>query len=559
MKSLREFTDDIFKTINIFKNQIHYILLSIPFSIVVSSSRASLALLAQRTIDKGIIEKNQKLVFQTAVVIVLIFIAVGISRVISTFLIQSAVQKAIKNLREKIINRIHQIPLNKQKHSADVISRISSDIEVLSALPKVILTILKEPLNLLFLSATLIYLNWKLALFSLLSFSVVIFPTRYISKKVKKASAKTRESADKISRHIMEAIQGAKVVRIYSIESFVEGVKRYLEIFRKQKIKSEVLPETSSSISELAGAIIVAFVLIFSSYDMISGKITSGTFLAFFGAVIGLWEPIKKLTTTFPELFRILPSIYRIGELEKLPTMKSGEIKKTTFEKYIEFRKVSLYFDEKLVLDGIDLRIEKGDRVCILGSSGAGKTSLVSLIPRFFDPTEGEIIIDGINIKDIDLTSLRSLISFVEQEPFIFDDTIYNNVAFAKPNSTREEVLRAIELAELDLSSFPSGPNHICGENGKNLSVGQKHRISIARAILKNSPIIIMDEPTSSLDPKLEQELLRAFENLMQGKTVVIISHKISTAKWAKRFLLLENGKIYELERESMTTFFLSN
>jgi subfamily B ATP-binding cassette protein MsbA len=400
-------------------------------------------------------------------------------------------------------------------------------------------------------------MNPKLAVLSIISFLLILAPVRYITKKVRKASERTRESVDKISEKVMEAIQGAKVVRTYSADSFYEATKNYLKTFKRYKIKSAILPEISSSISEFGGAIVVAAVIIFSSYQLHKGEITAGSFLAFFGAVIAIWEPVKRFVNAISEFSKTLPSIIRVNELDEIPEIKSGSIKKTDFSESIEFRDVWVSFDSEPVLRGINFKVSKGERVAIIGSSGVGKTTLVSLIPRFFDPQKGEILIDGLNIKDIEITSLRNLISFVEQEPFIFDDTIYNNVAFAKPGAKKTEVQIALEIAELDLSKIPGGLNFRCGENGKNLSQGQRHRIAIARAILKNSPIVIMDEPTASLDPKLEQEIMSSLEKLMEGKTVFIISHKLKTTEWAHRYFLLEDGLIYEISREKLKEFFL--
>jgi subfamily B ATP-binding cassette protein MsbA len=438
-----------------------------------------------------------------------------------------------------------------------VISRISADVEIISGLPSTIISLIREPLSFIFLAGVLIYMNPKLAVLSIISFLLILAPVRYITKKVRKASERTRESTDKISEKVMEAIQGAKVVRTYSADSFYEATKNYLKTFKRYKIKSAILPELSSSISEFGGALIVAAVIIFSSYQLNKGEITEGSFLAFFGAVIAIWEPVKRFVNALSEFSKTLPSIIRVNELDEIPEIKSGKIKKTDFSESIEFRDVWFSFDSEPVLRGISFKVSKGEKVAIIGSSGVGKTTLVSLLPRFFDPQKGEILIDGLNIKDIEITSLRNLISFVEQEPFIFDDTIYNNVAFAKPGAKREEVEKALKIAELDLSKIPGGLNFRCGENGKNLSQGQRHRIAIARAILKNSPIVIMDEPTASLDPKLEQEIMSSLEKLMEGKTVFIISHKLKTTEWAQRYFLLKDGKIYEITREKLKEFFL--
>jgi subfamily B ATP-binding cassette protein MsbA len=545
------------KVFRFFRRYIWYILATIPFSAIASSSRGGAVLLAKNAIDKGIVQKDINFMFKTALILIGIFLGAGVSRVISSFLAQIAIQSTIKDIRQEIIRRLLNIPLNKQKHSSSVISRISADVEIISGLPSTIISLIREPLSFIFLAGVLIYMNPKLAVLSIISFFLILAPVRYITKKVRKASERTRESTDKISEKVMEAIQGAKVVRTYAAESFYEATKNYLKTFKRYKIKSAILPELSSSISEFGGAIVVAAVIIFSSYQLHRGEITAGSFLAFFGAVIAIWEPVKRFVNAISEFSKTLPSIIRVNELDEIPEIKSGNIKKTDFSESIEFRDVWVSFDSEPVLRGISFKVSKGEKVAIIGSSGVGKTTLVSLIPRFFDPQKGEILIDGLNIKDIEITSLRNLISIVEQEPFIFDDTIYNNVAFAKPGAKREEVEKALKIAELDLSKIPGGLNFRCGENGKNLSQGQRHRIAIARAILKNSPIVIMDEPTASLDPKLEQEIMSSLEKLMEGKTVFIVSHKLKTTQWAQRYFLLKDGKMYEITREKLKEFFL--
>lgn len=545
---------DIFKIFAFFRRYIWFILLSIPFSMIMSSSRGGLALIAKEAIDKGIVEKNIDVLLNTAFFIVGFFFLVDVSRIISVFLLQYATQSVIKEIRENIFWRIQMIPLDKQKHSSSAVARVISDTEVVSSLPDIFKSLFRDPFAFIFLAGVLIYMNLKLAIFSILAFSLILIPSRYISRKVAKASWRTRESADKISEKITESIQGARVVRIYSLGQFAGKFSEFLRNFKKYSIKSGVLAESSSAISEFAGSLVASAVIIYAGHDLISGKMTPGEFFSFFGAVIGMWEPIKNLSRAIPNLAKVMPSISRILEFDKIPSIKSGKIKKETFESSIEFQDVSVVLGGKKVLSGVNFVIRKGERVALVGRSGAGKTTLVSLIPRFFDPTSGRVLIDGVDIKELDIASLRSLISFVEQEPFIFDDTVFANVSFAKPSASREEVEKALELAGFDLSSLPL--DFICGENGKNLSVGQKHRIAIARAILKNSPIVIMDEPTASLDPKVEESLLNAFRNLMQGKTVILISHRRKITEWVDRFVLVENKKVVEIGVEGAEAFF---
>ncbi len=549
---------DFFELLPLLRKYIFLILIAIPFSFVFSSSRGVLALVAKESIDRGLIGNDTRYLIYIAIFILIFFLATNISRLISAFLIHSAVHGMIKDIRMHIFDRLQSVPLNTQIGSASAVSRVISDTEVLTRLPDIIKTIIKEPVSLLFLSAVLIYMNAKLAIFSVIAFSLVIIPANYISKKVKKSSRKVREAADKISEKIIDSIQGARVVRVYSPYIFRGSFKRHLTDFRKNIVKANILTEATSSISEVAGAMIVSFVIVYSGYQIAGGSMSVGEFFAFFGATVGLWEPIKRITFSIPELASITPSISRIIEFQKTPELKAGRVPKNRFDSSIDFVNLSVKFGDKIILKDVNISINKGDRIAIIGSSGVGKTTFVSLIPRFLDPTDGEIFIDGVNIKDIDLHHLRSLISFVEQEPFIFDASVYENIAFAKPETDYEEVERAMRKAGLDPNDFPDGLNFRCGDRGKNLSVGQKHRVAIARAFLKDSPIIIMDEPTASIDPKVEEELVNSFEGLMKGRTVIIISHKLKTVKWASRYIMIEDGTVREVDQERIINFFLS-
>lgn len=555
------FMGDLFKDIifvfSFFRRYTKFLILAIPFSFIFSSSRGVLALLTKEGVDRGLVQGNVSDITKVVIYIVVLFFVASISRILSSYLVNYSVQGVIRDIREKVFSNIISVSLDKNISSSSTVSRLLGDVEIISGFPDLLKTILKEPFSLFFLSGVLIYINWKLALFSLLAFSLVALPAGYIGKKVRKASSRTRKSAESISQKIIESIQGAKVVRIYSIDIIASVFKKHLDIFRKYSIKSKILPEFASSIADISGALIIGAVVIFSAIEISSGNMTVGSFFAFVGATIGLWEPIKNLIRVPSEIGRIIPSAERIDEFQKIQIMVGGVIRKETFDDSISFRGVSVRFGDKLVLDNINLEIKKFQKVSIIGRSGVGKTTLISLLPRFFDPSEGSITIDSIELNQIDIQSLRKLIGFVEQEPFIFDDTIYENVRIAKPDSKRSEIEKAMEDAGFDLKEIDL--NKRCGENGKNLSLGQRQRIAIARAFLKNSPIIIMDEPTSSIDPELEDALLKTFEKLMEGKTVLIVSHKPKTALFAQRYIMIEGGKVYEVDRDMMMNFFFSS
>lgn len=547
---------DILFIFSFFKRYFWYIVLALPFSLIFSSYRGVLALLTKEGVDKGLVVGNVSELIKISSAIVGLFLVSGLSRIVSSYLISYSVQSMIRDIREKIFSKITSVSLDKNISSSSTVSRLLGDVEVISGFPDLLRTILKDPFSLVFLAGVLIYMNWKLALFSLIAFSLISFPASYIGKKVRKASAKTREAADSISQKIIESIQGAKVVRIYSVDIINSVFKRQIDIFKKYSIKSRILPEIASSIADLSGAVIVGAIIIFSAIEISSGNMTTGGFFAFVGATIALWEPIKNIIRIPSEIGRMIPSAERIYQFHNLQVMTSGNIRKESFENNIVFQNVSVEFDGKVVLNDVNLEIKKGERISIIGKSGVGKTTLVSLLPRFFDPSSGRILIDGVDLKDIDLISLRKIIGFVEQEPFIFDDTIYENVRIANPKAKKSEIEEAIVRAGLDLSQF--GKEMKCGEGGKNLSQGQRQRIAIARAFLKNPPIIIMDEPTASVDPELEDTLLKTFEKLMEGKTVLVVSHKPKTALWAQRFLLVDSGKVYEIDKNRMMNFFVA-
>lgn len=547
---------DVFFVFSFFRKYVLHLALAIPFSFLFSSSRGVLALLTKEGVDKGLVEGDISVLTKVSLAIVGLFLLSSISRIISSYLINYSVQSVIRDVREKIFSKVVSISLDRSISSSSTVSRLLGDVEVISGFPDVMKTLLRDPISLIVLSGVLIYMNWKLALFSIFAFSLVAFPANYIGRKVKKASARTRESAEKISEKIIESIHGAKVVRIYSIDIITSVFRRNVEVFRRYSIKMRLLPEISSSIADLSGALIIGAVIIFSAIEISAGRMTTGEFFAFVGATVVLWEPIKGLSRIPSEIGRMIPSSERIYQFQRLPVMTSGNLKKETFEDKIVFKDVSVRFGEKVVLEKVNLEIKKGQRVSIIGRSGVGKTTLVSLLPRFFDPCEGEILIDNVDLRSIDIRSLRRIIGFVEQEPFIFDDTIYENVRIAKPEAKKHEIEDALWKAELRLSDF--GRNFRCGEGGRNLSQGQKQRIAIARVFLKNPPIVIMDEPTASVDPELEDNLLKTFEELMRNKTVIVVSHKPKTAMWAHRFIMVESRRVYEVDREGMISFFAS-
>ena len=531
-----------------FQKYRYYFILVFPLSLFYSSTGAAVAYLVKPAIDEGFTKKNASTIKTVAIAIVLLYVARGVARVLSVYFMKFANQSIIKDLRIKFFRRVHNLPLEWvfREKSGAAVTKIISDTEIVEAISGNLLSIMKDPFAILFLIIVAVKMNPILSIISILCIPIALIPVRIIFAKVKLLQSKARASADVISEKMREGIQGARDLRVNSptelIKKFEEGVINY----RRNLVRSEVFSELSPAFTELIGALGVGIIIFIGGLQVIKGSVTAGSFFSFIIALLSIWEPLKRFSSSVSNIAKTLPSIERILNIIEMKERAGGNVEKKTFDHILEFKEVSFSYNSTMILQKINFSLKKEEKVAIVGLSGVGKSTLISLIPRFFDPQEGSILIDGVNIKDIKLDDLRDLIAFLDQEPFIFDDTIYKNILIGNISASYEEVLQAAETVGVTefVSKLEKGFESMCGENGENLSVGQKHRIGIARAILKNAPIIILDEPTASLDPKTEEQLKDSFLKLITGKTVLIVSHKESTIKWADRVIVIEDGKI---------------
>jgi len=398
------------------------------------------------------------------------------------------------------------------------------------------------------------YLKWDWAIMALIIFPVTVLPVSKISRKLRSLSRQGQEILGKINSTITESFSGIKVVRAFGMEprevkKFQLDNNNYLGVMKKNVKYVEI----TSPFLEVLGVVSAAFILWYGGSQVLNGDISQGTFLAFIVALFMMYAPIRILFKIYTNVQTALAGAERVFEILDQDEEKlwEGKDELLSFNDGIEFRDVSFHYPSRstMVLKGINLSVKKSEVIAIVGMSGAGKTTLVDLLFRFFDATSGSILIDGKRIQDYKLASLRNQLALVTQETFLFNDTIWNNIAFGcEREVSREEILEAAKAAHVDYfaSKLDEGYDTFIGERGVKLSGGQRQRIAIARAILRNAPILVLDEATSSLDSESEKLVQDALHNLMEHRTSFVIAHRLSTIKHANRIIVLDKGEIVE-------------
>ena len=465
-------------------------------------------------------------------------------------------QKVIKDLREELYTHIIHQPLSffHQHKTGELISRITNDINAVNvAVNRSFTKIIRDPILILLFMAILFSISWQLSLVALLVFPLSGGLIQKIGKSLKRKSRRVQERISDITSILQEAFTGIKVVKAFAMEDYEDKKFRHKTQEHFRAVLRQVrLNRLSRPVSETLGVGIMAFVLWFGGRLVLQGQLLSSEdFIRFIIILFSVMDPIKSLGELNNNIQIALASGKRIFDVLDTPisiTNRPNAITKTSFEHELRFENVSFRYQptEEWVLRNINLVVEKNQKVALVGSSGAGKTTLVNLLPRFYDVVEGAITIDGVDIRNITLDSLRQLMGIVTQEVILFNDTVANNIAYGMSNYSREEIERAARQANAYefIMELPDGFETVIGERGMRLSGGQRQRISIARAILKNPPILIFDEATSSLDSESEYLIQEAVEHLMRDRTVLMIAHRLSSIIHADRIVILEEGQI---------------
>ncbi len=465
----------------------------------------------------------------------------------------------VKDLRMQIYNKILSLPLGffSQERKGDIIARISGDVqEVENSITSTLEMLIKNPVLIIIYMSVLLIMSWELTLFTILFAPVMIWTMGAIGRKLRAQSAEAQQYWSDTMSQVEETLGGLRIIKAFLAENKMsarfEGIT---DAMRRKNNRVAVRQASAHPVSEFLGSTMIAIVLWFGGTLILSSKsiIDAPSFMSYMAILYCIIQPIKDLSRAAYGIPKGLASMERINVIlnaENPITQTPFSKHISTFNEAISFEDVSFCYEQggKQVLKNIDLKIPKGRNIAIVGASGAGKSTLVDLIPRFYDPTSGRITIDGINIKDVCIRDLRGLMGNVNQDPILFNDTIFNNIAFGVEDPTMEQVIAAAKIANAHdfIMEKENGYDTNIGDRGQLLSGGQRQRISIARAILQNPPILILDEATASLDTESERMVQEALDYLMSSRTTISIAHRLSTVKKADEIIVMNEGRIVE-------------
>lgn len=532
------------------------LLLAMIFMLGVAGTSSALAFLVKPALDGIFFEKNYKMLHLMPLAILVVYALKGIFNFAQEYLMNYVGQKVVMDIRQTLYEHIQKLSLYYfiTIPIGQLISRITGDVSVLqSSVSRAITSIIKDFFTALGLLIVIFYRDFKLALIAFFVLPFLFIPIFQFGLKTKYYSYKANVVMGDMLSFLKEYFSGMRIVKVFNLEErgknlFREENFKFFTNYMKQ-IKVRAI---SGPIIEFLSAIAIASVIWYGGKEVIAGRSTPGNFFSFITAMILLYEPIKRLNSSYSTIQEGIGAAKRIFEiidiesevsLEKEPKKELKE-----FKDKIEFRNVNFKYDKDYVLKNFNLTVKKGEKIGIVGVSGGGKSTLVNLLPRFYDVKEGQILIDGVDIRDYSLKSLRSMIAMVTQEVILFNATVRENILFGKENASFEEVVQSAKHANAHdfISKFPKGYETNIGEMGELLSGGERQRIAIARAFIKDAPIIILDEATSALDTHSEREVQKALDELMKGKTAFIIAHRLSTLVNVDRIIVLKNGEIVE-------------
>ena len=523
--------------------------------LVMSAGTAAAAFLLKPAIDDVFINKDVRMLKLIPAAIVIVYFFRSIAMYGQEYLMSYVGQNIIRRLRNTLYNRIQDLPLSffQKEKTGVLMSRVTNDVNIIKAMVSVAVTgSLRDCFAIVGLTFVIFYQIWELALIAFIVLPVSFYPIVIFGRKVRKVSTGCQEAMADMSSFLHETFAGNKIVKAFGMEPyekqrFFEKTRRLLRLEMKE-VKARSI---SSPINLFFGGVGAAVIIWYGGSSVIAGDYTTGTFISFLAAVLLLYAPIKNLSklnnaiqqglAATDRVFDIIEKASDIPEMQNPVVIKQGP-------HIVTFKNVFFKYEKDMVLKDINIKAKAGEILALVGMSGGGKTSLVNLIPRFYDVSKGTILIDETDIRDYSVSSLREQIAIVTQDPILFNDTIKNNIAYGNQNASNDEIESAAKAAYAYdfILSFPDKFDTTIGELGGRLSGGEKQRICIARALLKDAPILILDEATSSLDTESEMLVQKALENLMKGRTTFVIAHRLSTISYAHRIVVIVNGKIVE-------------
>jgi len=523
---------------------------------VTAATEPLLPALLKPMLDGTFIHKDDTVIKLAPLIILAIFLVRGVASFVGTYAISWVGNKVVMDLREEMFQKLLMLPTQYYDDHAtgNLISKLTFDVtQVTAAATNVVTVCIRDTIIILGLLGWLFYLNWKLTLLSLVMLPVIALIIRVINARLRNASRDSQRAMGEITQVIEESVASHKVVKLFGGQQYEsDRFHDRANWVRRHTMKQAIAAAANVPIVQMVAAMALAVIIYLVTVQSRSDETTVGGFLSFVAAMLMLTAPIKRLTGVSEHLQRGLAASESVFELLDTPgEINAGKVAMGRANGRLEFEHVNLSYqqDERMALRDICLEIPAGQAVALVGASGSGKSTLANLVPRFYLPSSGRITLDGHDLDELTLASLRANIALVSQEVVLFNDTISANIAYGQMREVSEaEVIAAAQAAHAMefIQEWPEGLNTLVGERGVKLSGGQRQRIAIARAILKDAPILILDEATSALDSESERHVQSALETLMQGRTTLVIAHRLSTIEKADRIVVLQKGEIVE-------------
>ncbi|MCD6129467.1 MAG: ATP-binding cassette domain-containing protein [Deltaproteobacteria bacterium] len=538
------------------KPYIKYLIISSISMVIVGGLTALIAYLVKPVLDDIFISKNKQMLILLPIAVVIVYLLKGIFTYLQSWYAAYVGENVLFKIRNNLFECISMLSLDffDRYHTGELISRVMNDTEMLQeVVARTIPDAIRESFTVVFLLVVIYMNNVKLALISTIVFPIAVYPLVNLGNRLRKIGKKRQETVAMVTTILQEAFTGIRVIKAFATEK--KESKKFEQKgndFLKINLKSVRVSELVSPLMEFIGAIGLAFLIWFGGYLVFKGTITVGGFFSFVAALFMLYKPFKSIARAYGKMESVLPAAERIfGMMDRKPTVinKKNAIEFVELKKGIKFENVSFSYEDKEVLKDINLFIPAGEIVAFVGESGGGKSTLMDLIPRFYDINTGCICFDDTNVKDFELSSLRRHIGIVSQHTFLFNDTVKNNISYGMDGKANmEDIIRVSTAAFAHdfIQKLPHGYDTVLGEQGFTLSGGERQRIAIARALLKNPQILILDEATAALDSSSEEIVQKALNTLIKGRTTLIVAHRFSTVLNVPTIVVIKDGKIID-------------
>jgi len=540
------------------KKYLHKIFLAVFFSILVAGSTSATAWLLDPAIEKIFINKDQTLIFIIPILIIAAFSIKGISLYMAKVLMIKVAEEVKKKIQIDMLSSFikSDTELIENKHSGKYISNLNFDVnQITGMLSNSFLSFFKDGLTLIGLLTVMFFQNWRLSLIAIIMIPIASITAKKLGKRMGKVATEAQEKSGDLNKYLIDLFKNHKIIKIFQRENYEYlRSEKFVDGLKEKSIKIATIFIRATPIMEILTGIMVAILIFYSGKLIMNDQLSINNFFSFLAAMMLAYQPVKSLATINVGIGqglsagkRIIPIIDNQNKI----SLNQKEKNLSLIEASINFSNVNFNYqsnENNEVLKNINIKIKGGKMTALVGHSGSGKSTLLNLIPRIYDPTSGQIFIDDQIIKDINLASLRKEISIVDQNTTLFDDSVFNNIKYAKPNASIEEVYKAAEMSMcIDfINSLEKKFKTIIGENGVKLSGGEKQRLSIARAFLKNSKIILLDEATSSLDSETEEKIQKALDKLTTNKTTIVIAHRLSTILNSDTIYVLDKGSVVD-------------